>query len=216
MTAIPGSRDDDRRFVPPVPDDEPYSGIREGDDGHFLFAIWTLAKDWAEEAVGTLDACSIADKITDAVAVARRKDRTFLDDEGARRAYVLRAVVNATKNVHKAAKVRVKLHARFAPLIETSTMSRAFPAPDARELATLREEERSQMMDHVWREVAALPSKCHAVVYYTYVEDLWPREVAKKLAIKVDTVHSHLKRAHKRIREAVRQYLIERMRETNT
>jgi len=215
MKTIP-RRDDGFRYVPPTPDVGSGAGIREGDDGKFLFAVWTLARDLAEELVGTLDANQIADKIMESVAEIRRKDPTFLDDEGARRAYVLRAVVNGMKDAHKATQIRVKLHAKFAPLIETSTMSRSFPAPDAGDVAALEEEERSEMMGHVWRAVNALPPKCHAVVYYTYVEDLWPREVAKKLQIKVDSVHSHLKRAHERIREAVRQYLIDKMPRTNT
>jgi len=216
MTVIP-RRDDDIRFVPPERDDESEDGIREGDDGDFAFAIWALAHEFAEESVGTLNANLIADKIMDGAARIRRRDPTFLEDHGARRAYVLRAVVNEMRATHKATQLHVNLHAMYAPLIEVSTAaSRPFPAPDAREVAALREDENSEMMEYVGRAIDDLPPKCHAVVYFTYVEGLKPREVAKKADIKPGSVRSHLRRAHERVREAVRQYLIDKMPRTNT
>lgn len=206
------------RLVPPEHGDEPDRGIREGDDGDFLFKkIWTPAHALAEESVGTLDANLIADKIMDTVGEIRREENpAFLDDDGQRRAYLLRAVVNEMKGTHKANQLHAKLHALYAHLIEANTTGRPFPAPDARQLAELREDEKSELMEYVSREVDDLPPKCHEVVYLTYVEDLWPREIEEKLHIKADSVQSHLRRAHKRVRQAVRQYLIDHLPENRT
>lgn len=216
MKAIP-RRDDDLRFVPPTRDDDSPAGIREGDDGDFLIALWKKAQELAAESVGTLDANLIADGIMDAVAEIRRTVKpTFLDDPAERRVYVLRSVANGMNSVHTASQLHVKLHAMNAHLIAANTTSACFPAPDARRVAALREDEKSDLMGYVWKAVEGLPEKCREIVYLTYIEDLWPREIAEKKKIKVDSVHSHLKRAHQVVREAVRQYLIDHLPETHT
>ena len=216
MTVIPRS-DDDIRFVPPAPDDGSYAGIREGDDGDFLFVVWTLAQGLAEESVGTLNANLIADKIMDAVGVIRRTENpTFLDDDGVRRAYVLRAVVNEMGSAHRANQLHAKLQAMYAQFIAENTTGRPFPAADGREAAELLEREMDGLARCVSRTVDRLPEKCHEVVCLTYIEKLKPREIGERLGIKPRSVHSHLKRAFAKVREAVRQYLIEHPRETDT
>jgi RNA polymerase sigma factor (sigma-70 family) len=205
------------RLVPPGADDGSYEGIREGDDGDFLFAIWAMAHEFAEESVGTLEANPIADRIMDAVGKRRHEgDPTFLDDPGKRRAYVLRAVVIEMRAAHRTNQQHAKLRTMYAQFIAENTTGRPLATPDSREAAELLEREMDGLARCVSRTVDALPHKCHEVVYLTYVEELAPREIAEILDIKPDSVHSHLKRAHAKVREAVRQYLIEHPREADT
>ena len=211
MTVIP-RRDDDIRFVPPPHDDEADAGIREGDDGDFLLAIRSVALRFAIEAVGAVDANLIADEIMDAVAPIRRRDPTFLDDDVDRRIYVQRCVVNKIKGTHRTYRRHARLQAMHAELITDSTSGSRFAAPDRSELAALAEHEHSELMEYVARAVDDLGEKCQEVVRLTYVEELPPRVIAKALGIKPDSVHSHLKRANEKVREAVRQYLIDHFR----
>jgi RNA polymerase sigma factor (sigma-70 family) len=191
-------------------------GVREGDDGDFLYhKVWVVARDFALESCSEHDANDIADKIMDFFAVRRRVDPTFLDDDTRRRAYILRAVVNEAKGVYRTNQIHVKLQGMYAQLIAANTAGAALPAPDLVRLRDLEEEERSDLMLYVSHAVAHLGDKCQEVVYLTYVEDLWPREIAARLGIKAESVRSHLRRAEEAVRDAVRQYLIDHLPETD-
>jgi RNA polymerase sigma factor (sigma-70 family) len=202
---------------PPPGDDAGAAGIREGDDGDFLYEkVWVPAHDFAFESVGDHEANVIADKIMDSVALQRRADPTFLDDDKRRRSYLLRAVVNEMKAAHRTNQIHVKLHAMYAQLIATNTTGAAIPAPDAVRLREMEEHEKSELMLYVSHAVAGLADKCQEVVYLTYAEDLWPREISERLGIKPDSVRSHLRRAEEKVRDAVRQYLIDHLPENKS
>ena len=204
-------------IAPPTPPPrDGGGGIREGDDGDFLYyKVWVPAHDFALESCSEHEANVIADKIMDYFAERRRTDPTYLDDDKQRRAYILRSVVNEMHAAHRANQIHVKLQGMYAQLIATNTTGAAIPAPDAVRLRDLEEEEKNELMLYVSHAVAQLGDKCQEAVYLTYVEDLWPREIGKKMGIQPESVRSHLRRAEAAVREAVRQYLIDHLPETD-
>ena len=210
-----------RRDEPPLiprPPRPPVSADCVPDDDDFLFLfheIWRPVQRLAAESVPRPIANDIADTVMDRVGVMRRTNKIFLNDNGLRAAYILRAVANETKGARKATQNHARLHAMYDHLIARNTLGQGFPAPDLAEEAELDEQEDSALMEYVSQQVDKLAEKCHQVVYLYYVEGKKPREIAKITGIKANSVHSHRRRALKTLREAVRLFLIDHPRRTD-
>ncbi|MFG0317402.1 MAG: sigma-70 family RNA polymerase sigma factor [Planctomycetota bacterium JB042] len=111
------------------------------------------------------------------------------EDRGIPRAWLARVVRNRASTARKAEWRRRRREAASAPAAEGS----AGPSPER----VLHEE---QVRRAVVDAVLALPEPYRTPVLLRYYEDLSPREIARRLALPVDTVKTHLRRALEKLR----------------
>ena len=109
-----------------------------------------------------------------------KKPRAFNDDEHLK-AYILRAVINRAKNLHKSVWRRLRVDLEDVP-----------------ETALAVEDDSSA--EAIIQMIRALPQPYSAVVYLHDCEGYTIREIAALLGKNENTVSSLLRRGHKRLR----------------
>lgn len=100
------------------------------------------------------------------------------------RAYVMRTIYNLGINGIRRSRV-----VSMQQLAEADAITQVDVSPDAFETVSDREE-----LSRVLEAVRKLPSQCRKVVVMRRIEDLPPREVARRLGLSLSTVEKHLAR----------------------
>lgn len=108
-----------------------------------------------------------------------KKPRDFASDEHLK-AYILRAVINRSKNVRKS--IWRKMRVSFEDIKESLTA------------------DKDSSMREIIRLIRALPPPYNAVVYLHDCEGYTIREIAEMLNSKENTVSSQLRRGHEKLR----------------
>lgn len=134
----------------------------------------------AVRLTGTID--NARDLVHDAYAqvLSQEKWRQIANP----RAYVMRTVYNLGINGIRRSRV-----VSMQQLAEADAITQVDVSPDAFETVSDREE-----LSRVLEAVRKLPSQCRKVVVMRRIEDLPPREVARRLGLSLSTVEKHLAR----------------------
>lgn len=134
----------------------------------------------AMRLTGTID--NARDLVHDAYAhvLSQEKWRQIVNP----RAYVMRTVYNLGINGIRRSRV-----VSMQQLAEVDAITQIDVSPDAFETVSDREE-----LSRVLDAVQQLPAQCRKVVVMRRIEDLPPREVARRLGLSLSTVEKHLAR----------------------
>ncbi|MBC9912632.1 RNA polymerase sigma-70 factor [Chitinophaga varians] len=129
----------------------------------------------------------IAQELVQEVFIRIWEHPALLDENGALRAYLYKAVINHALNYLKREKNIARHHSLIAESLTDSY------------LHNLQEEQELKM--RIWQEIEKLPKQCAKVFKMSRFDGLKYREIAEHLQISEKTVENHMVHALKTLRE---------------
>ncbi|WP_143307650.1 RNA polymerase sigma-70 factor [Chitinophaga vietnamensis] len=162
-------------------------GIHEGSRQIFTYVYERHFRELAITAWRYVKDAGIAQELVQEVFIRIWEQPSLLNENGALRAYLYRAVINHCLNYLKKEKNIAKHHSAIAETLSDSYLHH------------LQEEQELKVM--IYQEIEKLPPQCRKVFKMSRFDGLRYREIAEQLGISEKTVENHIINALKILRE---------------
>lgn len=172
-----------------------WSGLKEGDVTAFEMFFKSLYQPLCNYAYSFIHDKDEAEEIVQSAFITVWEKRQSIDIKTSLKSYLYTTVRNASLNVIKHEKIKLKYAGEALAAGEKSYESVAQAVYS------------SELENKICQALEELPEQCRMVFKLSRFEDLKYAEIAEQLDISIKTVENHMGKALKIMREQLRDYL---------